>query len=107
MKAPLANGQESPLDPMIHEASRLVLVAVLNECQSADFNFLLGTTGLTRGNLSTHMAKLVAAGYVHETKLFENRKPLTQYRLSDFGREAYATYRYKWMKLTNGNGRHS
>ena len=55
-----------PLDPLIHEVARLVIVSVLNECESADFNFLLGTTGLTRGNLSAHMAKLVAAGYVEE-----------------------------------------
>ena len=29
------------LDPLIHEASRLVIVSVLAECDVADFNFLL------------------------------------------------------------------
>ena len=58
------------LDPLIHEAARLQIVAVLNECDLADFNFLLGTTRLTRGNLSTHMLKLVTAGYVEEQKGF-------------------------------------
>jgi DNA-binding transcriptional ArsR family regulator len=96
---------DGPLDPLIHEASRLVIVSVLNECESADFNFLLGTTGLTRGNLSTHMAKLVAAGYVKETKQFVNRKQLTQYRLSPPGRDAYTKYRADWISLTNGSGR--
>jgi DNA-binding MarR family transcriptional regulator len=90
---------------LIHEASRLVIVSVLNECESADFNFLLGTTGLTRGNLSTHMAKLVAAGYVEETKQFVNRKQLTQYKLSPAGRDAYKKYRADWINLTNGSGR--
>ncbi len=96
---------DRPLDPLIHEASRLVIVSVLSECESADFNFLLGTTGLTRGNLSTHMAKLVAAGYVEETKQFVNRKQLTQYRLRTVGRDAYTKYRADWINLTNGAGR--
>ncbi|HEV3162556.1 MAG TPA: transcriptional regulator [Isosphaeraceae bacterium] len=100
-----ATSSEGPLDPLIHEASRLVIVSVLNECESADFNFLLGTTGLTRGNLSTHMAKLVAAGYVEETKQFVNRKQLTQYRLSPAGRAAYRKYRADWNQLTNGSRR--
>jgi hypothetical protein len=82
-----------------------MIVSVLNECELADFNFMLGTTGLTRGNLSTHMAKLVAAGYVLETKQFVNRKQLTQYRLNAAGREAYKKYRANWMNLTNGSGR--
>ncbi len=95
----------APLDPLIHEASRLVIISVLNECEAADFNFLLGTTGLTRGNLSTHMAKLVGAGYVEETKQFVNRKQLTQYRLSPTGRNAYTQYRADWVRLTSGSGR--
>jgi DNA-binding MarR family transcriptional regulator len=87
---------------LIHEASRLVIVSVLSACESADFNFLLGTTGLTRGNLSTHMAKLVFAGYVDENKQFVNRKQLTQYRLTSTGRAAYTKYRADWTALTSG-----
>ncbi len=94
---------DGPLDPLVHEASRLIIVSVLNECAAADFNFLLGTTGLTRGNLSAHMAKLVAAGYVEETKQFVNRKQLTQYCLSPAGRDAYTKYRADWVNLTNGS----
>lgn len=91
-----------PLDPLIHESSRLVIVSVLAECDVADFNFLLDTTGLTRGNLSTHMARLVAAGYVEETKEFVDRKPHTEYRLSPAGRAAYKRYREAWRRLTAG-----
>ena len=66
----------------------------------ADFNFLLGTLALTRGNLSVHMAKLVAAGYVEEKKEFVDRKPHTEYRLSPAGRAAYKQYLRDWKKLT-------
>jgi DNA-binding MarR family transcriptional regulator len=91
-----------PLDPLIHEAARLALVSVLAECDAADFNFLLGTTGLTRGNLSTHVSRLVAAGYVAETKEFVDRKPHTEYRLTAAGRAAYKQYRNAWRRLTGG-----
>jgi len=90
------------LDPLIHEASRLVIVSVLAECDAADFNFLLGTTSLTRGNLSTHMARLVAAGYVRETKEFIDRKPHTEYRLTSAGRAAFKRYVTAWRRLTAG-----
>ena len=97
-----AAGTDPGLDPLIHEAARLVIVSVLNECQVADFNFLLGTTGLTRGNLSVHMARLVAAGYVEEAKEFVDRKPHTEYRLTTAGRGAFKRYRKAWRQLTGG-----
>jgi DNA-binding MarR family transcriptional regulator len=90
------------LDPIIHEAARLTIISVLSECGLASFNFVLGTTGLTRGNLSAHVAKLVAAGYVEESKQIVNRKLLTEYRLTDVGRKAFDRYRTEWTKLTSG-----
>jgi DNA-binding MarR family transcriptional regulator len=94
--------QPMVLDPLIHEAARLAIVSVLNECGSASFNFLLGTTGLTRGNLSTHMARLVAGKYVDEDKRIVERKVLTEYHLTRAGRDAFQTYRQNWTRLTKG-----
>ena len=99
---------DSPLvlDPVIHETARLMIMSVLSECGSASFNFVLGTTGLTRGNLSTHASKLIAAGYVEEEKRIVDRKPLTEYRLTDAGRAAFYQYRADWLRLTSGkNGK--
>ena len=93
------------LDPVIHEAARLTIVSVLSECGAASFNFVLGTTGLTRGNLSAHAGKLVAAGYVDESKRIVDRKVLTEYRLTPAGRAAFTRYRAEWTRLTNGTGR--
>jgi len=90
------------LDPVIHEAARLSIVAVLNECGEASFNFVLGSTGLTRGNLSAQAAKLIAAGYVEDNKRIVDRKALTEYRLTDEGRKAFARYRADWDRLTSG-----
>ena len=52
------------IDRMIHEPARLMIVAHLYVVENADFLFLMRQTGLTRGNLSSHMSKLEAAGYV-------------------------------------------
>jgi len=90
------------LDGLIHEAARLVIVSVLNECETADFNFLLATTDLTRGNLSAHMKRLVDAGYVQERKEFLDRKPHTEYRLTRDGRRAFQAYKKAWRQLTGG-----
>jgi DNA-binding MarR family transcriptional regulator len=88
------------LDFLIHEAARLNIIALLNECEQAEFMFLLATTGLTRGNLSTHLARLVDAGYIEEDKRFVDRKPCSTYRMSDKGRKAYAQYLDTWRRIT-------
>jgi DNA-binding MarR family transcriptional regulator len=94
------------LDPMIHEPARLMMLAVLSECEQADFNFLLGITRLTRGNLSTHMARLVTAGYVMERKSFVDKVPHTSYQLSAIGRAAYKKYIADWTTLTQSKLKH-
>jgi DNA-binding PadR family transcriptional regulator len=38
------------------------------------------------------MTKLVDAGYVEEEKSFVNRRPLTRYRLTGRGRDAFAAH---------------
>jgi len=93
---------ETELDPLIHEGNRLKIMSVLIECEMADFGFLVSATALTRGNLSSHMAKLVEAGYIDEKKDFVERKPHTEYRLTPEGRDAYAKYRKQWRSITGG-----
>lgn len=81
------------LDRLIHEPARLMIVAILYVVEGADFVFLMRQTGLTKGNLSSHIAKLEAAGYVAVDKEFVDKIPRTVLRLTDKGREAFQTYR--------------
>lgn len=81
------------LDPVIHAPARLMILAYLSAVVSADFTFLLNQTGLTRGNLSTHISRLEEAGYIKVQKEFVERIPRTLYRLTDSGREAIQDYR--------------
>ena len=81
------------LDRVIHEPSRLMILALLHPLEEADFLFLLRETGLTRGNLSAHMSKLEEAGYVKVEKGFRGKIPQTTYSLTEEGRGAYRRYR--------------
>ncbi len=81
------------IDKIIHEPARLMLMAYLYVIESADFLFLERQTGLTRGNLSSHMIKLEGAGYVEVQKEFVDKIPRTLFSLTDKGREAFQEYR--------------
>lgn len=81
------------LDRLIHEPGRLAIVALLSAVEEADFLYLLNETGLTKGNLSSHLAKLEAAGYVRIDKTYRQKIPLTLCRLTAAGRTAFERYR--------------
>ena len=87
----------SELDRVIHEPARLTIIALLSSVKEADFLYLLRETGLTKGNLSTHLFRLEEAGYVDIEKTFRGKIPLTIVRLSPEGRAAFQSYR-KSMK---------
>ena len=80
------------IDRTIHEPARLMILAHLHVVESADFLFLMRQTGLTFGNLSSHMSKLEAAGYIDVKKEFVNKKPHTMLSLTDKGRVAFQAY---------------
>jgi DNA-binding MarR family transcriptional regulator len=87
------------VDRLVHEPARLMILAVLYVVESADFVFLLRQTGLTRGNLSSHMSRLEAAGYVDIKKEFVDKMPRTVLRLTDEGRDAFETYREDMIQV--------
>jgi DNA-binding MarR family transcriptional regulator len=81
------------VDRIIHEPARLIIVAILYAVESADFLYLLRETGLTKGNLSSHLARLEDVGYVDIEKTFHGKIPRTICRLTDSGRAAFDEYR--------------
>jgi DNA-binding MarR family transcriptional regulator len=92
------------IDRLIHEPARLMILAVLYVVESADFSFLMRQTGLTRGNLSSHIAKLESAGYIDVKKEFVGKIPRTLLRLTGRGREAFETYRQSMIGVLEGLG---
>jgi DNA-binding MarR family transcriptional regulator len=88
--------EELVLDRLIHEPGRLAILTVLSSVKSADFVFLQRTTGLTKGNLSSHLTKLEEAGLVRIEKRFVLKKPNTNVELTKIGRERIAEH---WDRL--------
>ncbi|MBN2207403.1 MAG: transcriptional regulator [Candidatus Aminicenantes bacterium] len=91
-------------DRLIHEPARLVIVTILNAVAAADFLYLQRETGLTKGNLSAHLAKLEEAGYISIEKTYRGKIPLTVCRLSGNGRAAFRRYREHWRVFVTTTG---
>ncbi|MFH1941867.1 MAG: transcriptional regulator [bacterium] len=89
----------SDIDRVIHEPARLLILAYLYVVESADFIFLMNQTGLTRGNLSSHLGKLEEAGYVKVKKEFVHKIPRTLLRLTAKGGKAFDTYRQNMRQV--------
>ena len=53
----------------------------------------MNQTGMTWGNLSSHMTKLEEAGYLDVEKTFKGKRPNTTLKLTDKGRQAFMAYR--------------
>ncbi len=83
-------------DKLIHEPARLRIMMILTGVEQADFNFLLTTLALTRGNLSRHMEKLESVGYLKVIKSFKGKVPNTSYQLTQKGSKALTQY---WENL--------
>lgn len=86
-------------DRVIHEPARLKIMSVLSVLDCADFVYLMGETGLTRGNLSVQLRRLEAAGYLVVSKEFRGRVPRTIAAMTDDGRRAFKAYRAYLRKL--------
>ena len=81
------------IDKVLHSPPRLMIVAVLAAFEEVDFLYLLNETGLTKGNLSTHLSRLEEEGYIDVTKTYQDKRPLSLYRLNSSGRQALKVYR--------------
>jgi len=85
--------QIAGVDRVVHEPGRLMVLACLSVVTRADYLYVMRETGLTQGNLSSHLAKLEAAGYVSVEKTFVGKVPRTVLSLTDQGRAALGAYR--------------
>ncbi|MFC1563324.1 winged helix-turn-helix domain-containing protein [candidate division KSB1 bacterium] len=83
------------IDKLIHEPSRFLIMANLYVLKSADFLFLINQTGMTQGNLSSHLSKLENAGYIKIEKEFVGKRPHTILSITKEGRASFQEYRIK------------
>jgi DNA-binding MarR family transcriptional regulator len=87
------------IDQVIHASARLMVLTYLFVVESADYIFLKNMTGLTWGNLATHLNKLEESGYIESVKSFQGKKPHTTIYLTEHGREAFQEYRRNMQQV--------
>ncbi|MDH3943571.1 MAG: transcriptional regulator [Anaerolineae bacterium] len=89
------------IDRVIHAPARLMVMTYLYVVDKADYVSLTHLTGLTWGNLSTHVGKLEEAGYVKIEKKFVGKKPHSLLMLTKQGRAAFKAYKQNLSSVLN------
>jgi len=85
----------SKLNPLIHQRTRLRIMAALvslSDEARVGFTYLRDLLDLSAGNLSAHLQRLEEAGYVAVEKEFVQRKPKTWVWATSKGRDAFADH---------------
>ncbi|HYP08894.1 MAG TPA: transcriptional regulator [Bryobacteraceae bacterium] len=71
----------------------MIILGVLAPAGQCDCTFLMNETGLTKGNLSSHVVKLEQAEFLAVEKTFRGKIPLTLVNVTPAGRSAFVQYR--------------
>ena len=87
---------------LIHEPARVAIMSLLSVVEEADFLFIMNKTGLTQGNLSSHLAKLEAADYIKIRKAFKGKRPITFIKISELGRSVFDEYLISLKQFIGG-----
>jgi DNA-binding PadR family transcriptional regulator len=86
------NGNLLEGDPVLEHRVRLAVCVLLSSANEISFSRFKQQLEQTDGNLGAQLRKLEDEGYVSLRKVFEERKPVTWYRLTDAGRKALGTH---------------
>jgi DNA-binding HxlR family transcriptional regulator len=84
--------EEERFDRLIYGRVRLGIMSALAVNEQLSFNDLKALFAVTDGNLGAHARKLEDAGYISCRKTFEERRPRSEYRLTQTGRKALERY---------------
>jgi DNA-binding MarR family transcriptional regulator len=87
-----AEAVSKELDKVIHERMRLGIISALAANESLSFTELKNLLNTTDGNISVHARKLEDAGYLECLKSFNGRVPLTEYKITQTGKDALGRY---------------
>lgn len=92
------------LDEVVHGRMRLGALAYLAGAGEADFNTLKEHLKTTNGNLSVHLGKLEAAGYIELRRSITGKRTRTVVRPTAAGREALRSYVDRLARLVDQMG---
>jgi DNA-binding MarR family transcriptional regulator len=89
---PPRGNEDAGFDRLIYERVRLGIMSALAMNEQLTFNELKSLFDVSDGNLGAHARKLEEAGYVVCTKSFEDRRPRSEYRITQIGKKALLRY---------------
>jgi DNA-binding MarR family transcriptional regulator len=81
-----------PLDPVIHQPTRLRILALLYRNRRAAFTWVRDTLGLTDGNLGSHAAKLAEVEYIDQGRVLTTAGFQVWLRMTPKGDDAFRAY---------------
>ena len=81
-----------PLDKLLTNPIRLMVMSVLVKVDSCDFNYLKKMTNSIKGNLSIQLKRLFENNYISITKSFEKNYPKTSCRITKTGATAFTSH---------------
>jgi DNA-binding MarR family transcriptional regulator len=87
------------IDRVIHSPARLMVMTYLYVTESVDYVYLTHLTGLSWGNLATHIGKLEESGYIEIEKTFVDKKPYSVIKLTKEGRGAFKAYKTQMQEV--------
>lgn len=77
------------LNKVFESRVRLGIMSALAVNNSLDFTALKEFLDVTDGNLATHLKKLEKEGFIDVKKSFIDRKPNTEYSMTETGKKAF------------------
>ncbi len=91
-------------DELIHQSTRLSIVALLAAADWMDFAFIRDELGLSESALSKQLATLEGAGYVAIERRVSNHRRRVRVRLTPEGREAFQAHVGALRAIVSGAG---
>ena len=89
----------SEIDVLIHQKNRLQIMSLLYVSKGMGMLYIKQQTGLTWGNLASHVSKLEEGEYIRVSAERINNKNQTRLEITDRGRKAFEVYRSMMMDI--------
>ena len=87
-----AEGALIELDDLLQHRARITVAVLLSRHDQLSFSRLKELLDETDGSLGAHLRRLEDAGYLTVRKEFQDRRPVTWYRLTPKGRRALTSH---------------
>lgn len=93
------------LNKLLEHRVRLGICVLLSRHDTLNFSRLKSLLEETDGSLGAHLRKLEEAGFIKVQKMFQDRKPVSWYRLTSTGRSGLSTHMNALERLIKGDER--